>query len=104
MTTCLQSVQSMGAITMLISLFLYMFAVIGRGLYAEVDPGRFGNLGSAMLTLFQLLTLDDWFYIFMDAVAIDQRKHTGKCWDLLTDNYSCRNCPNSNILAYATDW
>ncbi|XP_072030492.1 cation channel sperm-associated protein 1-like [Amphiura filiformis] len=71
MTTCLQSVQSMGAITMLISLFLYMFAVIGRGLYNEVDPGRFGNLGSAMLTLFQLLTLDDWFYIFTDAMDKD---------------------------------
>ncbi|XP_071789884.1 cation channel sperm-associated protein 1-like [Asterias amurensis] len=71
MNTCLQSVQSMGAITMLISLFLYMFAVIGRGLYADVDPKRFGNLGSAMFTLFQLLTLDDWFYIYSDAVAKD---------------------------------
>ncbi|XP_022081596.1 cation channel sperm-associated protein 1-like isoform X1 [Acanthaster planci] len=71
MNTCLQSVQSMGAITMLISLFLYMFAVIGRGLYAEVDPKRFGNLGSAMFTLFQLLTLDDWFYIYAEAVAKD---------------------------------
>ena len=71
MTTCLQSVQSMGAITMLISLFLYMFAVIGRGLYAKVDPERFGNLGNAMLTLFQLLTLDDWFYVYSDAIAKD---------------------------------
>ncbi|XP_038046707.1 cation channel sperm-associated protein 1-like [Patiria miniata] len=71
MNTCLQSVQSMGAITMLISLFLYMFAVIGRGLYADVDPKRFGNLGSAMFTLFQLLTLDDWFYIYSDAMAKD---------------------------------
>ena len=48
-----------------------MFAVIGRGLYADVDPKRFGTLGSAMFTLFQLLTLDDWFYIYSDAVAKD---------------------------------
>ncbi|XP_054758699.2 cation channel sperm-associated protein 1-like [Lytechinus pictus] len=71
MNTCLESVQSMGAIIMLISLFLYIFAVIGRGLYAEIDKERFGNIGSAALTLFQLLTLDDWFYIYSDAVARD---------------------------------
>ncbi|XP_030854941.1 cation channel sperm-associated protein 1 [Strongylocentrotus purpuratus] len=71
MNTCLESVQSMGAIIMLISLFLYIFAVIGRGLYADIDKERFGNIGSAALTLFQLLTLDDWFYIYSDAVARD---------------------------------
>ena len=48
-----------------------MFAVIGRGLYADVDKERFGTLASAALTLFQLLTLDDWFYIYSDAVERD---------------------------------
>lgn len=43
-----------------------MFAIIGRGLYAEVDPGRFGNLGVACYTLFQLMTLDDWFYMYSE--------------------------------------
>jgi len=43
-----------------------VFAIIGRGLYAEVDPGRFGNLGVACYTLFQLMTLDDWFYMYSE--------------------------------------
>lgn len=51
-----------------------IFAVIGRGLYADIDQERFGNIGSAALTLFQLLTLDDWFYIYSDAVARDPSK------------------------------
>ncbi|XP_035674490.1 cation channel sperm-associated protein 1-like [Branchiostoma floridae] len=73
MTTCLQSIQSMGAIFLLMSLFLYMFAVIGRGLYAGIyrENGRFDNLAIAMFTLFQLLTLDDWYYIYSDAVSND---------------------------------
>ncbi|CAH1263170.1 CATSPER1 [Branchiostoma lanceolatum] len=73
MTTCLQSIQSMGAIFLLMSLFLYMFAVIGRGLYAGIygENGRFDNLAIAMFTLFQLLTLDDWYYIYSDAVDND---------------------------------
>ena len=40
-----------------------MFAVIGRGLYAKEDPKHFGNIFEALFTLFQLLTLDDWFEI-----------------------------------------
>ena len=50
-----------------------VFAIIGRGLYAEVDPGRFGNLGVACYTLFQLMTLDDWFYMYSEVAE----KHPG---------------------------
>ncbi|CAH1792478.1 unnamed protein product [Owenia fusiformis] len=71
MATCLQSVQSMGAIIMLILLFMYIFAVVGRGLYGHLDPERFGNLGVAFFTLFQLMTLDDWFYIYSDVTNRD---------------------------------
>ena len=46
-----------------------MFAVIGRGLFYEVAPSRFGTLGKAFFTLFQLITLDDWFYMYSDVVA-----------------------------------
>ena len=46
-----------------------MFAVIGRGLFYEVAPARFGTLGKALFTLFQLITLDDWFYMYSDVVA-----------------------------------
>lgn len=46
-----------------------MFAVIGRGLFYEVAPTRFGTLGKAFFTLFQLITLDDWFFMYSDVVA-----------------------------------
>jgi hypothetical protein len=34
---------------------------MGRGLFADEDPVHFKNIWKAILTLFQLLTLDDWF-------------------------------------------
>ena len=43
-----------------------IFAVIGRDLYGTVDPGRYGNLAKAVFTLFQLITLDDWFQMYTD--------------------------------------
>ncbi|XP_073249025.1 cation channel sperm-associated protein 1-like [Porites lutea] len=69
MTTILKSFRALSTIVMLQGLFLYMFAVIGRGLFYEVAPTRFGTLGKAFFTLFQLITLDDWFYMYSDVVA-----------------------------------
>ncbi len=45
-----------------------MFAVVGRGLFYRVAPTRFGTLGRAFFTLFQLITLDDWFEIYTGAI------------------------------------
>lgn len=53
-----------------------MFAVIGRGMYSHADPTRFGSLWLALFTLFQLLTLDDWFYIYEDVKKADPSKST----------------------------
>ena len=55
--------------------FPVMFAVVGRGLYADADPVHFGNILMAMFTLFQLLTLDDWFEIYEDVCAGDSSKY-----------------------------
>ena len=51
-----------------------MFAVIGRELFSSVDPKRFGTMPKALITLFQLITLDDWFYIYRDIVKVDPGK------------------------------
>jgi hypothetical protein len=48
-----------------------MFAVIGRELFSTVDPKRFGSLAKALITLFQLITLDDWFYMYTDIINVD---------------------------------
>ena len=51
-----------------------MFAVVGRGLYANADPVHFGNLPTALFTLFQLLTLDDWYEIYQIVTQEDPSK------------------------------
>ena len=46
-----QSLPALGSIVFLISLVLYIFAVVGKGLYQEVDPRRFGSIGKIHLYL-----------------------------------------------------
>lgn len=40
------------------ALLLYVYAMVGWVFFADHDPGHFGSLGRAVLTLFLLMTLD----------------------------------------------
>eukprot|EP00899_Mesostigma_viride_P020635 jgi/Mesvir1/28573/Mv00989-RA.1 len=64
--TVLRSIPALGSIVMLLLLLLYVFAIIGRSLYGEVYPQRFGNIWLAAFSLFQMLTLDDWYSFYTD--------------------------------------
>ncbi len=50
----------MGAITLLMVLIYYVFAVMGAKLFAADAPEQFGTLGMTAYTLFQVMTFDDW--------------------------------------------
>ncbi|CAF0734300.1 unnamed protein product [Brachionus calyciflorus] len=64
--TCSKSFRSLSAILVLISLTLFNFSVIGCGLFSSFDEKKFGNFFKSMFTLFQVLTLDDWYSIYKD--------------------------------------
>ena len=66
-STMLKSIPSMGHVIMMLSLLLYVYGVLGFHLFREQDPERWGSLGVALLTLFQMLTLEGWVEV-QDAV------------------------------------
>ena len=59
-STMLRSIPSMGHILMMLGLLLYVYGVLGFSLFREHDLERWGTLGAALLTLFQMLTLEGW--------------------------------------------
>ena len=56
----LRSMPGMSAIVALLLLVFYVFAVMGTKLFGDTHPDQFGTLGTTLLTLFQLMTLDGW--------------------------------------------
>jgi len=60
----LKSVPSIGYITVLLGLFFYIYACVGVFLFRYNDPVHFGTLGSSLLTLFEVVTLEGWNNIF----------------------------------------
>jgi len=61
--TLVRSIPSMGHVIMLMSIIFYIYAVTGFHLFHKDDPEHWGTLGTALLTLFEVVTLEGWVQI-----------------------------------------
>jgi cation channel sperm-associated protein 1 len=57
------SFATIGSVGILAGIFLYLFTVVAVILFGDVHPQRFGQIGTAFVSTFQVITLDRW-YIF----------------------------------------
>ncbi len=60
----LKSLAAMGYVGLLLGLLFYIYAVAGIHLFGRTDPASFGSLGTALLSLFRIVTLDNWGDLF----------------------------------------
>lgn len=56
----LKSLPSMGYVTILLFLLFYIYGVAGVMFFGANDPVHFGTLGFSLLSLFRVVTLEDW--------------------------------------------
>ena len=56
----LKSVPSMVHIFLLLGIIFYIFAVMATFTFSENDPVHFENLPTSLLTLFRMVTFEDW--------------------------------------------
>jgi len=68
--TLMRSIPSMGNIMLLMSVIFYIYAVAGQQLFHEHDPEHWANIGISLLTLFRIVTLEDWTDLMYTAMQI----------------------------------
>ena len=66
-----KSIPNVGHILMLMSIIVYIYAIIGFQLFHEHDPDRWGNIGLSILTLFEIITLEGWVDINARAMELN---------------------------------
>jgi voltage-gated sodium channel len=69
--TMLRSIPSMGNVALLLSLLVYVYAIIGFYSFSALDPPHWRSLPRALLSVFQLLTLEGW--VEMQQAVLPQR-------------------------------
>ena len=65
-----RSIPSVFHVIMLMSIIIYIYAIIGYHLFHEHDPDNWGNLGMCVLTLFNIITLEGWTEIMATAMEL----------------------------------
>ncbi len=64
------SIPSVGHVIMLMSIVVYIYAIMGYHLFHQHDPAHWGNLGRSVLTLFNIITLDGWTQVMNTAMLV----------------------------------
>lgn len=62
-----RAIPSVGHVMVLMGIVVYIYAIMGYYLFSEHDPEHWGSLGLAVLTLFEIITLEGWIEV-MDSV------------------------------------
>lgn len=66
----LRGAAPMAGVAVLTVLLMYIYAIVGWSLFGDELPERWGTAGRAMLTMFELLTLEGWNETFAEARTV----------------------------------
>jgi len=66
----LRSAKSIGYIFILTFIIFYIFAIVGTVLFEETPSGLWKDLGTALLTLFQVMTFEGWTDVMYESMEI----------------------------------
>jgi len=70
-TTLMRSLPGMMHVLLLMAVIFYIYGVAGFHLYNEHDPELWGTLGLSLLTLFRVVTLEDWTDVMYTAMEMN---------------------------------
>ncbi|WPE17233.1 ion transporter [Candidatus Thioglobus autotrophicus] len=66
----LKAIPRMGYIVALMFIVFYMYAAFGNMLFQNINEELWGNVSISMLTLFRIITFEDWTDIMYETMAI----------------------------------
>lgn len=67
-STLVRSIPGMFNVMALMSIIFYIYGVAGYHLFHDIDPTHWRNLGISLLSLFRIVTLEDWTDIMYAAM------------------------------------
>lgn len=68
--TLIRSLPGLGNVILLISIVFYIYAIAGYHMFHAHDPFHWGSLGVSLITLFRVLTLEDWTDVMYSAMEL----------------------------------
>lgn len=70
LTGLVRSLKPIGSMGVLMLVIVYIYGMVGWVLFGDHDPENWGTIGVAMLTLFEILTLEGWIELLNKAMEL----------------------------------
>ncbi len=66
----LKALPPMGYVLLLMFIIFYIYAAAGSLLYDDINPELWGDIAVSMLTLFRIVTFEDWTDVMYETMAV----------------------------------
>jgi voltage-gated sodium channel len=70
LNSLLKALPQLGYVALMMFIIVYIFAAVGTTLFADVNEFLWGDIAVSMLTLFRVMTFEDWTDIMYETMAV----------------------------------
>ncbi|RLA22874.1 MAG: ion transporter [Gammaproteobacteria bacterium] len=70
MNALVKSIPRMGYVSLLMFIIFYIYAAVGSIFFADINEVLWGNISISLLTLFRVVTFEDWTDVMYETMAV----------------------------------
>lgn len=70
LNSLLKAMPQLGYVLMLMFIIFYIYAAVGTTIFAKINPELWGDISISLLTLFRVMTFEDWTDVMYETMAV----------------------------------
>jgi voltage-gated sodium channel len=70
LNSLLKALPRLGYVALLMFIIFYIYAAIGSTFFGEINPTLWGDIARSMLTLFRVMTFEDWTDVMYETMEV----------------------------------
>jgi voltage-gated sodium channel len=70
LNSLLKAMPQLGYVVLLMFIIFYIYAAIGSTFFAQINPELWGDISISMLTLFRVMTFEDWTDVMYETMTV----------------------------------
>jgi voltage-gated sodium channel len=70
LNSLLKALPQLGYVALLMFIIVYIYAAVGTTFFVSINPTLWGDIAISMLTLFRVMTFEDWTDVMYETMAV----------------------------------
>ncbi len=70
LNSLIRALPQLGYVLLLMFIIFYIYAAVGATFFAHINPDLWGDVSIALLTLFRVMTFEDWTDVMYETMAV----------------------------------